>query len=497
MAHASRFSTFLCVSVGILFLLALPLHAQEADPLDTITYGGLISGQITNANPRAVYYFDGLRGDVISIQIQVTRGDLDPVLVVLDTAGDTLVSLDDTAGSRNPSVAALTIPQSGRYFVVVGRFGYSMGTTSGDYQLSIDRIGVSSANGSALRYGDTVINTITNLSPQVYYSFRAQKGDILNITMQRDSGDLDPYLQVVDSSAFVVAENDDVIGGALDATITNLLIEQTGTYIIVATRYGAANGTTGGRFVLTLAEADNSGLGNSAQAAIPITVGEVLDGELNSQIFTRYYMFTAKKDDLITVRMTRAGGNLDAFLVLTNAGLQELATDDDGGGGQNAKIEGFLIPADGTYYILATRFDRDAGKSTGSYRLELQTLGNAFDNVAPDTQRISYGTTITGRLDETTPEMLFSFWGTEGDVITVSLNRGDGDLDPVVSILNEDMTPITSDDDGGGGQNARIPRFQIQRTGLYYIRAARFSGEVGNGDTRGSFILVLARRFDG
>jgi hypothetical protein len=480
----------------IVLLLAAPVSAQDSAPLDTITYGGRISGRITDAAPRAVYYFDGLRGDVIAITIQVTNGNLDPTLIVLDAAGTIITSLDDTAGSFNPSVPTLTIPQSGRYFVIVGRFGYGLGATSGDYELAIERIGVSSANGSALRYGDTVINNITNLAPQVYYSFRANQGDIINIRMLRDSGDLDPYLQVVDSNAFVVAENDDVLGGDLDANITNLLIEQTGTYIIVATRYGAANGTAAGRFVLTLEEADNSGLGNSPEAAIAIAMGEVSENELTARYNRRYYRFEAQKDDLITVRMNRTGGNLDAFLALANAGLQELTSDDDGGGGQNAKIEGFLIPADGTYYVIATRFDRENGRTTGGYRLELQTLGNAFDTVVPDAQRISYGTTITGRLDELTPELLLSFWGAEGDVITVSLNRGDGDLDPVVSILDENQTPLTSDDDGGGDQNARIPRYRIPRTGLYYIRAARFSGEVGNSNTRGSFILVLARRFD-
>ncbi|MCB9451260.1 MAG: PPC domain-containing protein [Anaerolineaceae bacterium] len=482
--------------LGLCLLLAAPVLAQDAATSDTLTYGGRVTGRITDAAPRAVYYFDGLRGDVIAITVRVTGGSLDPILTVLDQTGTIVASLDDTAGGLNPAIPTLTIPQSGRYFVVVGRFGYGLGTTSGDYELAIERIGVSSANGSALRYGDTVINTINNLTPQVYYSFRAQKGDIISIHMQRDSGDLDPYLQVVDSNAFVVAENDDVLGGNLDANITNLLIEQTGTYIIIATRYGAATGNTAGRFVLTIGEADNSGLGNSAEASIEIGLGDVAEGDLTARYIVRYYRFEAKKDDLITVRMSRTSGNLDAFLVLANAGLQELVSDDDGGGGQNAKIEGYLIPADGTYYILATRFDREDGKTTGGYRLELQTLGNAFDTVAPDAQRISYGTTITGRLDEITPQILFSFWGTEGDVITVSLNRGDGDLDPVVSILNEEQTPLTSDDDGGGGQNARIARYRIARTGLYYIRAARFSGEVGNSDTRGSFILVLARRFD-
>jgi hypothetical protein len=358
-------------------------------------------------------------------------------------------------------------------------------------------VGVSSASGSTLRYGDSVINTINNMSPQIYYSFRAERGDIVHVTMQRVSGNLDPYLQVVNSNAFVIADNDDVLGSpSLDAEIDALVIEETGTYIIIASRFGQAAGTSSGAFVLNIEEARNSGLGNSPQAAVPMLTGDTLRGELTSDIFARYYYFEASANDLITIRMNRVGGSVDSFVVLANASLQELVSDDDSGGGQNALIESYLIPADGRYYIIATRFEGEGGTSVGPFELELQSLGNAFDNVLAGVQRISYGSTITGRIDDVTPELMYAFRGVTGDAVTVSLNRGDGDLDPVVSILNGDLAPLISDDDSGGGQNARIIRYVIPQTGIYYIRATRFSGEEGSVNTAGSFILVLARRLD-
>ncbi|MEP6985278.1 MAG: PPC domain-containing protein, partial [Chloroflexota bacterium] len=122
-----------------------------------------------------------------------------------------------------------------------------------------------------------------------------------------------------------------------------------------------------------------------------------------------------------------------------------------------------------------------------------QSLGNAFDGVPEGTQRISYGTTITGRLDQTTPEIQFAFFGTKGDAVTISLNRGDGDLDPTVYLLDSNQTIIKQDDDSGGGQNARITRFVLPQSGAYFIKATRFNGTDGNPNTQGSFILVLAR----
>ncbi|MAS35089.1 MAG: hypothetical protein CL610_13850 [Anaerolineaceae bacterium] len=486
----------------VVFILVVLVFGWMADSTaaqdeNFLSFGGTISGRVDNGTPQQTYVFDGQRGEVVSINLDVTGGDLDPVLTVFDGDGVLVASMDDHEGDRVPSLSALRLPDSDRYVVSVARFGYELGTTVGNYELRLDRVGVSSLSGSMLRYGDQIINSISDMSPQLYYSFRASQGDIVNVRMRRVSGDLDPYLQVVDSEAFVLADNDDTLGSPtpFDSNVEGLIIEEDGTYIIVASRYGQAAGTSSGNFVLALEEADNSGLGNTVQTAMPLRTGDTLEGELTNQQFTKYYRFEARADDLITVRMTRLTGSVDAFLIIADAGLAELVSDDDSGGGQNALIDQYRIPADGTYYVLATRFERESGQTAGGFRLEFQGLGNAFDEIPDGVQRIGYGVTVTGRIDNETPEQIYAFWGVEGDTVTVSLNRGDGNLDPVVSILNGDQRPVVSDDDGGGGQNARISEYRIPVTGTYYVRATRYNGDTADPNTEGSFVLVLARRF--
>ena len=104
----------------------------------------------------------------------------------------------------------------------------------------------------------------------------------------------------------------------------------------------------------------------------------------------------AKKDDLVGVQMNRISGSVDAFLAIADQNLQELVSDDDGGGGQNAKIDSFRIPEDGKYYIIATRADRATGTTTGKYKLAFQSLGNAFDGVPEGTHppNRSYGSSV-------------------------------------------------------------------------------------------------------
>lgn len=482
----------------LLLLFVLPLAAQNDDsgPGSGVELGTTISGRITDTNPRAVYYFEGLRGEVIVLRLRATGGDLDPVLAVFDNTGQLLVRRDDTEGSRDVT-HTLNIQQTDRYYVVVGRFAYGLGSTSGPYELSIERAGVLSTPGSMLRYGDSVLETITNVQPQIYYTFRAEAGDLVTVDMVRVSGNLDPYLQIISSEAFVIADNDDVPGSdSNDARIEALLIRDTGVYIIVATRYGQAAGESVGSFVLSVELSDGSGLGNSTLAPFPLGLNQFVDGELTADQYQRFYSFEARKDDIISISMDRVSGSLDPYLVLANAGWQPLVENDDGGGGSNSRITDYLIPADGTYYIIATRFNRAGGTTTGRYRLELSSSGNAFDDMVQGAVQVSYGITTTGSISNDTPEQLYAFRGQQGDAVTASMTRGDGNLDAYLELLDANLNRLTFDDDSGGGQDARIDRYVLPATGLYYLRATRYSGEQGDPFTSGTYILVLAQRFD-
>jgi len=486
--------------IVLILLTIIPTLAQETDlpaESESVEPGALITGRIDDRNPRQVYYIDGLRGEVIQFDLQATSGTLDPVLSVFNETGRLVFFRDDTNGNLNIN-QNLTLDQSGRYFIVVGRFGYSLGATSGDFELRMERTGVLSEQGSTLRYGDSVIDTISDTSPQVYYTFQATQGDLLTISMVRASGTLDPYIQVVSSDRFVIADNDDQIGAnTKNARIDTILIEQTGTYVLVATRYGGVAGDSAGTFALTIDEAENSGIGNSSLAPLPIAYGETIDSTLDNQQYERFYTFTARRDDLITISMSRGrSGRLDSYIILANAGFLPIVEDDDGGTGQNARLSEYRIPADGTYYIIATRYNGKEGTSEGEFSLTLESSGNAFDDVPEGVPTIAYGSSVTGNINVDNTEDLYAFYASQGDTITISMNRSDGNLDAVVDLLDNLQQRILRDDDGGNGQNARVERYNIPYTGLYYIRAQRYDGANGDPNTSGSYVLVLAQRFD-
>ncbi|MCK6577030.1 MAG: PPC domain-containing protein [Anaerolineae bacterium] len=356
--------------IGIALALCGTWGAAAQEPL---RYGAALHGQVNDTQPRSVYAFDGLRGDVISLTMTVTSGDFEALLLLFDGAGR-LIDLPDEAPGRDVRISSFILPTSAVYSVVVTRFGDRLGTTSGEFALMLERVGVSSQQGSVLRYGDSVYNTIDDDAPRIFYSFQAARGDIISVQIQRASGDLDPTLQIVNSRSEVIAENDDR-PGSTDAAISGYTVREDGVYVIVASRYGEEAGESQGAFVLTLSAGEESGLGGSAEFAITLEPGTPVRGSITDTRVTQVYRFEGQVGQRVTVRMDRRGGNIDPLVVLADVSGRELVQDDDTGGGQNAAIIDFPLPADGVYLVLATRFERDAGSTAGEYTLSL-TVAN-------------------------------------------------------------------------------------------------------------------------
>jgi hypothetical protein len=95
-----------------------------------------------------------------------------------------------------------------------------------------------------------LFGTISNNTPFVEYPITLREGDTLSVTLERESGDLDPLLHLVDSNSVIVASNDDISPSNNNAHIT-FTRAPAGSYTMVATRFDVLNGKTSGRFKLS------------------------------------------------------------------------------------------------------------------------------------------------------------------------------------------------------------------------------------------------------
>lgn len=101
--------------------------------------------------------------------------------------------------------------------------------------------------------GDVVNGSITPTNKVDLYAFDALAGDIVTITMNAASGNLDPKLYLIGPNGAVVAQNDDAVAGEnRNSIISNFTLPDDGQYIIIATHYGDQFGVTSGAYTLSL-----------------------------------------------------------------------------------------------------------------------------------------------------------------------------------------------------------------------------------------------------
>jgi hypothetical protein len=218
-----------------------------------------------------------------------------------------------------------------------------------------------------------------------------------------------------------------------------------------------------------------------------IDYGASVAGSVSDEIPSRYFRFDASRGDVITVTLNTEAGNLDPALTLVDAQQIELAQDDDGDDGRNARIAAFTVPRSGIYYLLATRHDGVEGQTSGEFTLELSGRPGVVGGRALE---IVYGASVSGLIDESRVLEEYVFFGQQGDVITITMERTTGNLDSLVTLYDSDRKQIAFDDDSGGGEkDSVIERFVLPSNDMYILVASRFEREKGT--TSGAYILSL------
>lgn len=115
--------------------------------------------------------------------------------------------------------------------------------------------------------------------------------------------------------------------------------------------------------------------------------------------------------------------------------------------------------------------------------------------VAQDDDRLDYGDTVSGVINDETAEINYTFEGTAGDIITITMvglnpeNISDPRLDSFLTLIDPAGTTVMTDDDGAGNLNSLIGPITLAQTGTYTIVAARFMA--ADGGSSGAFELTL------
>ncbi len=483
---------------------ATPAPTQLRLEGGTLDADSAVGGVITDGNYGAEYTLEATAGDVVTLVMYAASGDLDSQLTLLDPNGDRIAfnddvpddALDNLLGAAPPDalIGTFELPVSGIYTVIAERFGAEFGTTTGNYALSllVEESGeqmpivTTDTEDGVIEYGEAVNGEITNFDYFVDYTFTGSANDIISISMDEISGDLDPYISLLNTEGEEVAFNDDDPSeNTLNAFLSTTLPAD-GNYIIRATRFNQQSGDSTGQFRLTLM-LEVSGVAAStenANAIIPLTLGETVAGTLTQEVYTRRYSFNGAGGQQITVRMDASSGNLLPMLVLLDEDGQPLAMydsaiiDDDG----SAIIDAFELPDDGTYTIVAVRSGANLGVSVGSYTLEIseEVVGGV---IASEVELIAYGDDLVGAFtgDDVRPSV-YTFAAQAGDFVTANVSALNDELDTTLTLENASGDLIVYNDDNLFDENftnSEIFGALIPEDGYYNLIVEAYDGGVG------------------
>lgn len=426
------------------------LKSGDAYPVSgNVTLGKAVLSTVT-ANGKAEWIFSAATGDVVDI-IVTPLDELDAVVDVLSASGKSILpngEVDDSFGVEE--LRGVVIPVSGNFTISVR--GFAGGAGSFSLLVQPSRGALTPPAGEILAYGETGSGSLAGTETQTW-SFFAEKGDIVDVTVTPLEDDLDVVVDVLDALGFSILENGEQDNSYNTEYIRVLFIEEEGFYTVVVRGF---EGSTGSYDVLV-----DESLGG-LPGSIIFAADTLEEGEEHA------FPFTTNPGETVRIYVWPDFGT-DVVVKLFNDDTDELLEEVDNTTGYEEVI--FTATELANYYFQISGFEG----STGYYEVAIVATELAYVELAG-------GDEVYGRLSADGPLEYF-FGGVRGDVLTISVTS-DEDVDIVIALLDLDDNVLAEVDDAfSGGEEVLTYTFTSDMTVIISIR-----DYFGN---RGKFSTVL------
>jgi hypothetical protein len=369
------------------------------------------------------------------------------------------------------------------------------------------------AQNQSINFGQTLSGTLANgdcVSPIIKtgqtqpdgsladeYTFSGTAGQQISISMSSTVFDTVVYLLRPDGT--VLSSNDDIDPDGRPPNTNSrvpvtgfITLPTSGVYSILASSFApeergaySLNLTAGATCSLTSIAFGETKSG----AQTTLNAGDCTNFIDNDNTLIDLYTFTGAAGQQISVTMTAGSGNVNPYLYLVLPNGDLLAEDNDGGGGTTARIPQFAgtfgrLPMSGTYTIVANTV---LTSQSGNYTLTLNQGPNC------DPTALTIGSTANGSLADGDCRLLedsslldaYSFTGTTGQQVVISMTSTTNGLSPVVFLLSPSGTVLAIEAAPSGSNTARVPpgtsTFTLPSNGGYTILAnSLVAGQTGN-----------------
>ncbi|MCZ7546296.1 MAG: PPC domain-containing protein [Anaerolineae bacterium] len=235
----------------------------------------------------------------------------------------------------------------------------------------------------------------------------------------------------------------------------------------------------------------SAGMGAAMAQESLLSYGDTATGVIDDATPEHEYHFRAEAGDVVTVALSARSGDLDPMLILTDARGATLTQDDDGGEGKNARVV-YRIRAAGVYRIVATRYDRAGGATSGDYELTLDAEAAETSPTPPTVEagefgappdlgafaydRITYGDTVTGAISDDETVQAYAFQGRAGETVMLNVERTGGDLALRVALFDRTGQAAVAEAEDAAGRGGVEISFVLPRTAYYVVGVGRLDG---------------------
>ena len=383
----------LAVGFGLAAVLAVPARAQQQIPIGTSVTGQLLLSDPVMADQThyKLFTFMGTAGQ--TVQIDLMSADFDAYLYLKGNDGQTIAHDDDGGGGHNARIVQ-TLPYTGMYQIYANTLSRG---ESGSFTLQLreasGQMAQQTGGGTAqqIPIGTQVSGELTAADPTLsdgshykLFTFMGTAGQAVQIDLM--SSAFDSYLYLRDQSGTALAHDVDG-GGGLNARIVQTL-PYTGLYQIVANTLQSGQY---GTFTLSLQFAQGAMTTQPIVSAIPSINSMAAIGQigLNQQVQNtlvaggvswnnkpiHLYGFQCAAGQPVQIDILSSWDN--SLIVFDPSGT-EVAHDDDGGEGLNARLR-WTCPVAGLYKLGVTT--GLVSTTPGQYTLQVQATGQPLQMV--------------------------------------------------------------------------------------------------------------------
>ena len=437
---------------------ALPLDPSSA--VQTLPFNTLLRGEIAPGTVRQVWQTAVGAGTTLNFRAVTLGNSRGPDLALFDDKQH--VVAEQLHGLTASTMLTYFTPGGGSYYLAV-RLGLNSGryTLYGQSQtLTLD--GLQTAQGTPLVYGQTAYGELvmTDQPGQIdSYYFSGAANDIISISAARANGDLAPALQLRTLAGKVLASTDNAAADPASALTAFRLINND-MYVIRVQRAASAQATNG-RYLLSLTLGSSAPLRNHLSGIL--TTDQPVYGSLSANDPDNTWLLNGHGGQVITLTVSGLSATDAAAplsLRLQDIAGHTFAQQDVILAEDSAQLLNVMLPNDGLYRVQIV----GGITSAGSYRLLWTSAAPSVNGIA------SYGQTVTGRFTAGQQAEKWTFAGTVGDVIALSVRRLYGDpFRGAFQILSANGATLASAADLGNGEGARVDGLALPFSGTYTV----------------------------